>query len=146
MQSQTIPNIVSQNKWKNTRNLSLLKTIQKKNSASAGGKLIGVFLNVDLRCNHSGLADIAKKKNVAVEDLKKGQILVFMNSSKDKMKLFFANNFIGYYKSKNGKIDLSIIRYLPNTVFNINGEIDIETGVEKALSIHLAKRLKQVSQ
>lgn len=134
--------IAPQSHWKSTKNLSLLKTTRKMETTKDGGKVIGIFLNVDLRNGHFGLAELAKKKDIDINDLKPGNFVFFFNTKKDTMKLYCASNFIAYHRSPHGKIDMSIVREIPK-IFGADGTMNLEAAVDKALDNMLTKRLKK---
>lgn len=94
---------------------------------------IAVFPNSDLRCMHDGLANIAIKSKLKINcfGLKPGQFVFFINTSKDKMKVFCPNNIICYIKSPRGPLSLETIRRLPET-FNGTG-FDYDAAVRKEL-------------
>jgi hypothetical protein len=97
-----------------------------------------------MRNGHDGLAELAKKENIDVKKLERGQFVVFINSSKDRVKVYAASNVIAYMKSSKGqKIDLRVIREIPRA-FNGAG-ISYDEAVEKMLSVKMAQKSRAVS-
>jgi hypothetical protein len=108
------------------------------------GAIIQCFLDADMRNGHEGLAELAKKENINVQTLQRGQFVVFINSAKDRVKIYAASNVIAYMRSVRGqKIDLRVIREIPRA-FN-GGGISYDETIEKMLSLKMAQRPKAVS-
>lgn len=91
-----------------------------------------VFPNTDLRNSHDGLAAIAKKHKVKVENLLPGEYLLFLNTGKNRVKLFAANEVVAYIKSKHGKIDMRTIQLIP-AAFEADGKIDLDKLTRETL-------------
>lgn len=99
-------------------------------------KLIRVFLNSDFRCQHDGLALIAKRQKIKVDELKKGEHIVFVNALQNKLKIYSFNGVLSYFRLKTGHIDLRIIKDLTET-FND----DIALSYDKSVSAFIKKKL-----
>lgn len=102
-------------------------------------RLLQVFLNVDLRCAHDGLAKVAKDNKIKIEDLEPGEFVVFVNSHKNRLKLFTANGVLAYLKLKTGKIDLRTIALIPQA-FKGSGRIDYDKALKDMIDEHLKVR------
>lgn len=101
-------------------------------------KILHCFFDADMRCSHDGLAARAAKDKVNVKTLDTGQYIVFVNSAKNRIKLYAANETVAYYRAPKGvRIDLGVIVRIPAN-FAATGRIDytkaLKETVEKALS------------
>lgn len=102
-------------------------------------KILRVFLNADLRSGHDGLSALAKKSAIDVQTISNGEFLIFINTGRNKLKMFAANNVIAYLKLKNNeRINMATIQKLP-TVFN-GGKIHYETALRDVIEKELEKR------
>ena len=78
-------------------------------------KLVRYFSNVHLGNAHRGLAQLARKENIDVRNLGKGEFVVFVNTKQTAFKMFAPGNIIAHYKNKEDKrIDPRTIVMLPN--------------------------------
>lgn len=96
-----------------------------------------VFLNADMRNQHDGMKALAKSEKIDIEKLEVGEIVLFINSEKNRIKLFGAKNVLAYLKLDRGKIDMRTIALIPKA-FSGSGKIDYD----KALKEVLTKELK----
>ena len=100
--------------------------------------IIQCFLNVDMRNGHDGLTKLSKENGVITQKIEPGNFVVFVNSRRDKLKLFAANQVIAYLRMPAGrKIEMRVIKELPR-VFN-GKKIDYD----QALSLALDKALRE---
>lgn len=104
--------------------------------ASSTG-ILQVFLNVDLRNGHDGLAEIASGSRINVLDLNPGQYVVFINGTKDKVKVYAANNVIAYHKSAHGRLEMGAIQLIPRCFKG--GVLRYDDAVKKVLESVLRK-------
>lgn len=97
-----------------------------------------VFLNVDFRNQHEGLAAVARKAGLDPAKLQPGQFVVFLNSKKDRIKLYGAHNVVAYHKSET-RIDMTV---LPRIIqaFNRHGTIDYDSVLRQRLTEVLARK------
>lgn len=102
-------------------------------------KLLQVFLNADLRCSHDGLTSLAKKEKVDVSQLTPGEYVIFINSGKNRIKLFAANNVLAYLRLPQGKIDMRTISLIPRA-FEASRKINYDEKLREVLTKEL--RLK----
>lgn len=103
-------------------------------------RLIRLFLDTDLRCSHDGLAEIAAKSKIKVENLTPGELLVFVNSSKTQVKVFAAHNTVASHKNPSGRrLMMDSLRYIPEA-FGGSGRIDMDAAIKKALEKVMAKK------
>lgn len=87
-----------------------MEALQKKNAKTG---IVQVFQDADLRSGHDGLTKLAKKHGIATGLLEAGSFVVFINSRKDKVKIFAANNTISYTKSPSGRLQMEAISKIP---------------------------------
>lgn len=81
-----------------------------------GAKIIHWMPNTDLRNNHHGLADLAKKQlKVDVGDLKVGECVMFVNAAFTAFKIYCPNNFVLHYKHPEGhKLNARAVLQVPH--------------------------------
>lgn len=101
-------------------------------------RALQVFMNADLRCSHDGLSALAKAQNIDVSKLEPGEYVLFINSGKNLLKLYAANNVIAFLKLKTGKIDLKTIRLIPQA-FNASGKIDYDKTLREVIERELSR-------
>lgn len=90
-----------------------------------------IFFDTDLRNGLDGLIDVAKKRNVDIDKLKKGDFLVFVNTKRDKMRLVPCKDLFANYRSPTGRIELNMIRHIPE--YFDGSELGFSKALEKAL-------------
>lgn len=106
------------------------------NAKPKSNKLIRVFSDTHLGNSHSGLAMIAKLKNIDIAKLSLGEYVVFVNRKQNAVKMFAPGNIIAHMKLPDSmKIDMRIIALLPK-YFN-GGQI----RYSDALKEHIKKEL-----
>lgn len=114
--------------------------IEKHRATKSAGRVINFFTNVDFRLGHDGLAKLSKQNAVDVAKLNNGQYIVFVNSAKDRVKVFAANNVIAYLKLPHGrKVDSRVIQEIPSA-FQGNGTLDYDKALKAAVEKALARR------
>jgi hypothetical protein len=95
-------------------------------------KVIQCFFDADMRNGHLGLAAIAKKDKIDVEQIEPGQYVVFLNSAKNRLKLYAANGIVAYYYKPGMKIDLHVISEIPRAFLG-SGRLDYDAALRKTL-------------
>jgi hypothetical protein len=95
-------------------------------------KLLQVFLGADLRNSHEGLSAIAKANRIDPDTLPPGDYIIFINTARDKLKLYAANQVLAYLKLKTGKIDLRTISLIPQA-FKASGKIQYDETLKELL-------------
>lgn len=96
-------------------------------------RVVRVFPEVYMYYGHDGLVAIAKEAGIDLQQLKPGELVVFINTTRDKIKLYGANNVIGYYRNKPGHpIDLRTIPLICKS-FGSSGRIDYEANLKEAI-------------
>lgn len=108
-------------------------------------KILRIFSDVDMWNSHDGLAIIAKKHKIDVHKLVHGEYVMFINTAKNKIKFYAANNVIAYYKHEHGKLDMRAIQLIPET-FESEGRINYDKAVEKILIKELGYYEQQQQQ
>ena len=67
-------------------------------------KVIEIYHHVNIANGHDGLHQIAAEDDIDLGALQKGTFIVFLNSKKDRIKLFAHNDTYAYYRLKKGQI------------------------------------------
>lgn len=101
--------------------------------------LIQCFLDADMRCQHDGLAKIAKRKDLDVYSLKKGEHVVFINSALDRIKMFSSGAVLSYLRLKKGKVNLETLRLIPEAFNDGNLEVAYSRALKQVLETKLKK-------
>lgn len=100
-------------------------------------RLLQVFFNSDLRCSHDGLSQLAKEHDINVSALEPGEYVIFVNSAKNRLKLYASNNVLAYLKLDSGKgIDLRTIALIPKA-FKASGKLDYDQALKEVLTKEL---------
>jgi len=107
-------------------------------------KALQVFLHSDLRCGHEGLAAIAKKEKINVNKLAVGEYVIFINTERNKVKLYAANNVVAYLKLPRGHIEMRTISLIPKA-FAASGRIDYDELLRETLEGALLRRNRHVN-
>lgn len=107
-------------------------------------KLLRVFLNADLRCAHDGLKAMAKKQKVKLEELKEGELVLFVNAERNRIKLFGANNVLAYLKLDRGRIDFRTISLIPRA-FSASGKIDYDSALKEVITKAISSKNQEVA-
>lgn len=106
-------------------------------------KIKQVFFNVSMINGHDGLTRIVKleqkkvpnEHRVRAEQLNPGELLVFINTQRNKLKILAANGVMAYLKLRSGRLDLQAIQYIPNALQGNTIDYD------KALAYRMGKML-----
>ena len=101
--------------------------------------LIQCFLEADMRCQHDGLAKVAKKQDLDVYGLQRGQHVVFINTALDRVKMFSAGGILSYLRLKKGKVNLETLRLIPEAFNDGNLEVAYSRSLKKVLEAKLKK-------
>lgn len=103
-------------------------------------RVIQIFFKADLRCQHDGLAQIAKLKGVDVTKIKPGEFVVFVNAAKNRLKLFAANGVVAAWRARAGQeINMLAIAEIP-AAFAATGELKYSDALKAAIEKQLAKK------
>lgn len=112
--------------------------------ARGQGSILRCFVNVNLVAGHRGLAELAKKYEINVSKLEPGQYVVFINSARDRVKVYAAGNVVAYQKLERGqRLDLRTISLIPR-VFAAKGGMDYNAALKEAVEIALRTRGRDV--
>jgi hypothetical protein len=76
--------------------------------------ILRVFHDVDLRNNHVGLTRYVAKYNIVTGTMPVGEHLVFINTKRDKVKIFSGGGLLSYYMAPHGRLNLNVIQELPS--------------------------------
>lgn len=99
-------------------------------------RLLRVFLNADMRNQHDGLRALAKTEKINIDKLEVGEMVLFINSDKNRVKLYGSNNVLAYLKLDKGKIDMRTISLIPRA-FSGSGKIDYDAALKEVLTREL---------
>jgi hypothetical protein len=93
-------------------------------------RILQVFFDADMRCGHEGLELLAKKHKIDLKKLDPGNFVVFVNSAKDRLKIYTAYNVIAYMKSPAGKIDMRAVQFIPKA-FEAKGTLTYDEALKE---------------
>jgi hypothetical protein len=100
----------------------------------AGGVILQVFQDTDLRCGHDGLAKVASKEKLALHNLEDGEYVCFFNSHRTGLKIAAAGHVIAYKKSPEGRFyDMACIQDVVRAFHN-TGRIDYDEALKTRLT------------
>lgn len=99
-------------------------------------RVIRCFLASDMRNGHLGLASLAKEAGVNVDKLEPGEYVAFVNSARDRLKVYAHNNVVAYFYKKGTAIDLRAIAGIPQA-FGGSGKMDYDAALKKTLEREL---------
>lgn len=99
-------------------------------------RLLRVFLNADMRNGHDGLKQLAKTEKLDLAKLEPGEYVLFLNSARDRLKLFATDNIFAYLKLDRGRIDLRTLSKIPRA-FSGSGKIDYDATLKEVLKKEL---------
>lgn len=102
-------------------------------------KIVRLFLNTDMRCQHVGLSEVARKKKVNLTELENGEHVIFINVAQNRVKLYSKGNIISYLWRQKGRIDLDAIQMIPQA-FDRNGKVDIDSALRTSIEKRLFKK------
>jgi hypothetical protein len=107
------------------------------------GKILQCFLNVNMQNGHDGLADICKTNGIKVKEIEPGSYVVFINTARDKLKLYAAGQVLAYLRLEKGqKLNMQVIKELPR-VFD-GRQINYDLALKKVIEDMMAKKQKTV--
>lgn len=106
-------------------------------------KIVLLIDNVHMGLGHDGLTAVARKFKKNPEALQDGELLMFLNRRRDKLKIMgSAGRVIGYLKMPKGnKIMLEAIQYIPQA-FGASG-INYDYALRSALQSRLVRRVEE---
>lgn len=103
-------------------------------------RIVMVIDNVNMGKGHDGLTAIAKQFKLDPTKLKPGELLMFINRAKDKLKVYGPGHVIGYLRMPGKrKLTMEAIQYLPQA-FNPDGSIDYDKALKQAVIKMLEKQ------
>lgn len=92
-------------------------------------KIVRYFSDTNLRSGHKGLALEAKKHKINVKELAIGEYCIFVNKSKNAVKIYAAGNIVAHYKDPgNKRLNHKAIKILP--MFFNGKEINYDAALE----------------
>lgn len=110
----------------------------EKMPAKIEARIVRYFADTHLGNGHNGLAKLAKKNGIDMEDLSWGEFLVFMNSRQNMLKMFTRGGMIAHLRMPGGaKIDPRTIPLLPR--FFSGGELRYDRAIEAVIRKEFGK-------
>lgn len=102
-------------------------------------RTIQLFTDVHMGQGHDALSRMADEQGIDAYTLPAGQILMFLNKRKDKLKILGHKGLVvGYLKMPAGeRIALDAIQFLPQT-FGADGEINYPQALRRSLEQRLS--------
>ena len=114
--------------------------IQRKLASAKKSGIVYFATDVNLRCGHDGLSELARKSKhkVFVEALYPGEFMVFINKAQTAFKAFACGNAVVHVKLPQGeKLNMEAIIHFPEF---FNGEtIDYKSANAKAVEKQLQR-------
>lgn len=103
----------------------------------AKAKLVHYFADTDLRCTHTGLLALLKKKKI---EIKSDEYICFMNHRSTMLKMFCkGSEALFHYRRDDGhRIDPGVIKYLPK--YLDGGEMNMDAAAREHIEDSLARR------
>lgn len=108
------------------------QTFMRKRPAKDPNRVIHYFPNTDLRCNHKGLGELARKAKIVTMVMGAGEFLLFVNRRQTGFKLLAPNNVLVYQKVTSGRLHPRVFTLLPK-YFN-GGELDFQGATREAIT------------
>lgn len=108
-------------------------------------KVIRMFLDVDMRNQHSGLINLAASKKVNLRELARGEHVVFINNPCNRVKVFSHGNILTYLWREKGRIDIQAFSEIAGA-FNDDGSINFDKALKDSLIKRLEKKRGQPTQ
>lgn len=103
-------------------------------------KIVRCFFDTHMGLAHDGLREVAKRQHLDLDKLAEGEFVVFINTSKDRLKVFATRNTFAYWRATKGvKLDLNVIREIPS-IFTGKVIGSYDNALEQALLHKLASR------
>lgn len=100
-------------------------------------RILRIFWDINMNCQHDGLTKIAKKEKVILSDLGIGEFVCFLNRKKDRLKIFTADNILVYARAPKGQIDLGTIKRIP--YYFRSGKFQYDEALQAELEVRLKK-------
>lgn len=103
-------------------------------------KIVRCFFDTHMGLAHDGLREVAKRQGLNLDALTEGEFVVFINTSKDRLKVFATRNTFAYWRAQKGvKLDLRVIREIPR-IFTGSAIGEYDKALEAALVHKLASK------
>jgi len=98
-------------------------------------KLVRCFVGVDMRNQHAGLESLAKECKVSLGKIKRGEHIVFVNRSRDKIKMYSHGGVLSYMKLKKGQqMNLETLKMIPDAFSEGNLELAYARSLRKIIT------------
>lgn len=102
-------------------------------------KIVRVFLDTNMACQHPGLRALALKHKIRLEALKDKEHVIFVNKARNRVKLYSSNGVISYLWKEKGRLDMMALAMIPETFTN---EVGVGFTMDRAIEASLIKRLE----
>lgn len=104
-------------------------------------RIVAAFDGVNMGKSHQGLAELAKLWHVKVDELNDGELILFLNTRRDKLKVLGSQGqVLAYVKLQDGRrLPLEAIQYIPKT-FAAKGKLDLDAAITEHVKAALAKK------
>ena len=104
-------------------------------------RILHVIQNADFRCRHEGLMAMARKAQVNMDELRVGDIVVFLNVARDRLICISvlpeqdSFGLLSYYRSPHGRVPMEAIQFIPQAfgATGLNMNAAIRSGLEQLL-------------
>lgn len=98
-----------------------------------------LFLDIHMGLGHDGLAAIARKGHIKIDELSDSDLVMFINKANDKMKVLGGGGrVVGYLRMPDrARISLEALAYIPHTfgAEGFNYDAALKMSLEKKLGL-----------
>ena len=105
-------------------------------------RVVRLFLDTDMRNQHQGLMELAKKQSVDIAKLAVVEHVVFVNASLNRVKICSKGNVLSYLFRDKGQIDMQAFKEIASA-FGEDGSINFDRALKESLVKRLAKKEKK---
>lgn len=89
-----------------------------------------MYLDIDMRQNFDGLNMVMASEKVAIGNSSPTKVILFINRKMTSFKMI-SGDFLVFYKSKNGRIPLDALKYLPQSFGG--SEMEMNSAIRQSL-------------
>jgi len=97
----------------NSNVLEVPDTSDPSKDKDDGLRVAQVFINTDMRTWHKGLAKLCATHGINVDDLTPGQVVVFINNKRTKLKMYCANKIVAYLNNGQERLTFEQLSAIP---------------------------------
>lgn len=112
-------------------------------------RIMLVVEDADMRCRHEGLLLQAVKKGVKRKELRRGNLIVFLNRAKSHLSVLGFRGeedvfgVLSSYKSPHGRVPLEAVQYIPE-MYGADG-FSMDRAIKEALTDLLARKKRRLN-